>query len=107
MTRLRGPIATPLPSIVFGFPVVPFGVALGIAIGSYGLQSVKEISETRHATGSVVRLDHSEGMDKPAVLFTTATGKDVTFTNAVGSGSPAYQPGDAVNAAYPLGLTPP
>jgi hypothetical protein len=105
MTRLRVPIAAPLPSIVFGFPVVPFG-AMGIAIGSYGLQSEKEISEMRHATGSVVRLDHSEGIDKPAVCFTTAAGKDVTFTNAVGSGSPAHQPGDAVDAAYPLGLTP-
>jgi hypothetical protein len=99
MTRLRGPIATPLQSILYGIPVALIGVAISVAGGSSGLHSTKD----SHATGTVLRLDHSGSTYHPGVQFVPADGPAVVFTDTVGGNPAGYKPGDTVDVVYPPG----
>jgi hypothetical protein len=103
VTHLRGPLATPGQSILFGIPVLLIGLAVCAAGGVSGAQSAGDLARMQHATGSIVREDKIGTIYKPVVEFTTAAGLQVTFTDSTGSGSPAYKPGDTVDVVYAPG----
>ena len=103
MTRIRGSTATPGQSIVIGVILGLIGlVILGFA-ARLSLQELQFVLGSRTASGTVVDLKPSGSVYDPVIRFTTADGRQVTFTDPQGSNPPSNKVGETVQVIYPAG----
>lgn len=81
-------------------------VGLGLVIGSvYSYSHTRSfLAEASTGKGEVVELVRSNSGDsdtyRPRVVFTTASGEEITFTSTSGSNPPSYSRGEQVDVFY-------